>query len=64
MKPCNFNNSFNIREHITPKGDGNVFQELFKLSFIKIREHITPKGDGNDKILSTFKFLSFKLENI
>ena len=46
----------NIREQITPKGDGNFLfllkHQLF-LSFI--REQITPKGDGNLQIFPPIK---------
>ena len=39
--------SIKIREHITPKGDGNSINFTGSFSCVKIREHITPKGDGN-----------------
>ena len=39
----------NIRENITPRGDGNYILSLVLLLifFNSIRENITPRGDGN-----------------
>ena len=40
----------NIRENITPKGDGNLsnMSAAFCAWVMYIRENITPKGDGNN----------------
>ena len=39
---------YNIRENITPIGDGNFYRSSTIYSFsIMIRENITPIGDGN-----------------
>ena len=55
---------YQIREQITPKGDGNYYHIYFNLSTIFfIREQITPKGDGN--FLTTYlnNFHLILLEN-
>ena len=39
-----------IREHITPKGDGNSQANYEYHILMIIREHITPKGDGNQPL--------------
>ena len=37
-----------IRENITPRGDGNSFlSNPFSCTNFSIRENITPRGDGN-----------------
>ena len=40
-------NTVQIRENITPRGDGNTIYFLLILSIALIRENITPRGDGN-----------------
>ena len=52
-----------IREHITPKGDGNWNASKIK-KFKNIREHITPKGDGNFENSISLYFKLPTLENI
>ena len=37
-----------IRENITPRGDGNkLVVKSLRVTMINIRENITPRGDGN-----------------
>ena len=45
-----------IREHITPKGDGNSGLIVPFVITKPIREHITPKGDGNFNIAMRERF--------
>ena len=40
--------SKNIRENITPRGDGNILNFIPFTSAGLIRENITPRGDGNE----------------